>query len=462
MTIQLSTKQALALRKAAAPLLRKHGIDNPEDHSLHAMSWRGLNDFETDTKREARAVIDSMKDDASEAKIREAEEAHEGLMQIFDAITAEKDLRSSIGDRGPRQSSRNPMVPTPGDGVTGGIAGQGYEGEIGEASTALRSNQSVERWMAESRGSDLRDYRGLTTGSFLRAMIVGPSSDIEKRALAEGSDSAGGYTVPEILSARLIDRMRAASTVIRAGATTVPLGSDTNYVAKLLTDPSPAWRDENDAISESDPTFGRITLTPRSLGVIVKVSRELLEDSVNIGTALPNIIASAMAAELDRVALLGSGSAPEPKGVLNFSGLTANTFAGGALSSYAPLVKARTALRSANSDVNGFIMHPRDEGALAEAVDDNGQPLVMPPALAGIPMLTTTKIPVDGGAGDNESVIFAGDWSKLLIGIRHEIRIEVLRERYADTNQYAFVAVLRADVAAEHEAAFSILDGVTG
>ena len=78
-----------------------------------------------------------------------------------------------------------------------------------------------------------------------------------------------------------------------------------------------------------------------------------------------------------------------------------------------------------------------------------------------MPMLVTTKIPINGGAGTNESSIFAGDWSRLLIGMRTDLRIEILKERYADTHQYGFVAFLRADVAAEHEAAFTVLEAIT-
>lgn len=463
MSIQLTPKQALALRKTSAPLLRKYGISNPEGHSVHALSWRDLNDLESEVKREARGVLDKVGDSASDDQVRSAEEAHEGLMQIFDAINAEKDIRSNIGDRGPRASDVNPMRPIPPDAsARGQDDGYGsYSGEMTEAPTSLRNSESFTDWAVRNRRGDLRDYRGLTTGQFLKAMITGPANDLEKRALAEGTDSAGGYTVPDILSARLIDKMRSESTVMRAGAQTIPLGSDVSYVAKLLTDPVPAWRAENAAIAESDPTFGRVTFVARSLGVIVKVSRELLEDSLNIGTALPNIIATAMAAELDRVALLGSGTPPEPKGVANFSGLTSNTFAGGALTAYQDLMLARRALNGANAKLTGFIMHSRDESAIVETYDGNGQPVLPPPVLETMPMLISNKIPTNGGAGTNESSIFAGDWSKLMIGIRHNIRIEVLKERFADYNQYAFVAVLRADVAAEHEAAFTVLEGIT-
>ncbi len=461
MTIQFTNRQALALRKHAVTTLRKHDIKDVDAISVHGLSWKALNDLESDIKRQARAMLDGLKKDAPEDEAREVETAHDAILEIFDLIEREKDIRSNIGDKGPRAAGGNPMRPIPKDGQARGDD-DGYQtADAEEASVLLRRDQSYTQWLLENRKSELRDYRGLTTGDYLRAMIVGPRNDVEKRALAEGTDSAGGFTVPDVLSARLIDRMRAASTVIQAGAQTVPLMSDVNYVAKVLTDPAPAWRNENAAIAESDPTFGRVTLTARSLGVIVRVSRELLEDSLNIGTALPNIIATAMAAELDRAALLGSGTAPEPRGVANFSSLTANSFTGGMVTGYSPFVQLRSALKGVNANLSAYVMHPRTEGNLTGALSGDGQPLIVPPAIANIPMLTTTKIAINGGVGTNEAKVFAGEWSRLLIGIRHQLRIEILKERYADVNQYAFVAVLRADVAAEFEAAFTVMSGVT-
>lgn len=108
------------------------------------------------------------------------------------------------------------------------------------------------------------------------------------------------------------------------------------------------------------------------------------------------------------------------------------------------LITARTALRTANSDVTGFVMSPRDEGTLADLKATDNQPLQRPPAIADVPMLVTSKMPVDGGAGSDESQIIAGDWSKLLIGMRTEISIEILRETFAANHQYGFVCHMRA------------------
>ena len=213
-------------------------------------------------------------------------------------------------------------------------------------------------------------------------------------------------------------------------------------------------------MTESEPTFSRIRFEPRSLAVLTKVSRELLEDSLNLETALPEIIASAMATELDRVALFGSGSEHEPRGLINAPGI--NTIDHSApLTNFVPMVRARTAIQSRNVEgVSGFVMHPRDEGALLELTDANDQPLNPPNAVAETPWYPTTAVPMDGGSGSNESRIIAGQFRHLLLGVRSSLRIEVLRERFAETLEYAFIAHLRADVAVEQPGAFTVINGV--
>ena len=236
--------------------------------------------------------------------------------------------------------------------------------------------------------------------------------------------------------------------------------SDNLNYAKLLTDPVPAWRLEAGNVAESDPTFGLVPLVPRSLAVQVKVSAELMEDSINLATALPNALAASMSVELDRVALLGTGTAPEPRGIANTSGI--GTFAQDALSAgYGNLSKARTAILTANQAPTAYIMHPRDEGAFVDMVDSDGNPLVVPNRIAEIPMLTTTSLPIDGGTGSDESTIIAGDFARLMVGIRSDIRVEVLKtSSYASNLQYTLLAHMRADVAVTHPGAFFTLTGV--
>jgi HK97 family phage prohead protease len=110
----------------------------------------------------------------------------------------------------------------------------------------LGRGDSFRSWV-EERTKHPKEYASLRMGDVLRAMITGPRNDLEKRALAAGTDSAGGFTVPDVLMAQWIDRLRNALTVVRAGAQTVPLTSDTVKIARLLADPAAAWRSENAA-----------------------------------------------------------------------------------------------------------------------------------------------------------------------------------------------------------------------
>lgn len=444
----ITKSQSDAMRTHATLVLRHLNITDPEGYDASKLSWRELGQHHDAIVRAARVNADRLADNLNETEVRSLEEAHNGLMAMLDDVEAAKhSRRPSRGD-------------TP--EVRGQDDGEDYErASVPPDVFALRSDESFAEHSVKERRQEARTYRGLTVGGYLRSLVVGASNDIEQRALAESIGTAGGYTIPYILSAALIDRMRAASVVVRAGAKTVPLGSLVSSMAKVVSDPVPSWRNENQPIAESDPTFTEVMFAPRSLAVIVRVSRELLEDSINVGEALPGLIASALAGELDRVALLGSGTMPEPRGVANFPGLTANGVSAGNLGGYAGFIKARTALRNVNSDTTAFIMSPRDEGALAALTDTTGQPIAPPPALASVPMLTSSRIPTNLGTGTNQSFILGGDWSRLMIGVRSSIQVEILKERYADQHQYGFVAHLRADVQAEHEAAFTKIAGVT-
>jgi HK97 family phage major capsid protein len=397
--------------------------------------------------REARSKIGEIKDGMSDAEARAIECDYEKLMLEADAIQDKIDDALDARDSDEIDISRRPRGR---DIIVGGLEGRGI-------TYALRPEQR----MAERNTNNT--YADLTLGDYLRAMTCGARTDLEKRALSEGADSAGGYTVPETLSAQLIDLLRAKTVAIRAGARTVPLTSDAHHIARIASDPVPAWRAEAGVVSESGPTFDRVSFAPKSLAVLVKASRELLDDSLNIGTQLPAVLAAAMAVELDRVALFGTGTGNEPTGVTSMS--NAQTVAhDAALTSYAPLLTARTKILTANaSGVSAYIMHPRDEGTFAGLTDTTHQPLNRPPAIADVPFLTSTSVPTDLGndSPPEQSVIVCGDFSRLLIGIRNNIRIEVLRERYADTMQYGFIAHLRADIAAEHEDSLCKITGIS-
>ena len=328
---------------------------------------------------------------------------------------------------------------------------------VGE-SRILKPGDSYQGWIERAGKADPQ-FKALSFGQFLRATVLGPRTDLERRALAEGSDSTGGITVPDITLARFIDKLRAATVVFRAGAQTVPLTSDVTKIAKLTGDPTVAWRDENDEINAADPTFTGVQFTPRSIAALVKISRELVEDSINVEAMLERAFAQSMAVELDRVALLGTGSAPEPRGIANTQDV-GSVSGGGALTSWDKVLDAVFEVLVDNGPMpTAIIMAPSTTVAMAKLkTSTEDLPLPRPPLIADIPIYTTTALQTDP-TPDTGRTIILGDFSQLMIGIRAQLRIEILKERYAEFLQYGFLAHLRADVALQHPEAFAMVTG---
>lgn len=376
----------------------------------------------------------------------------------FQEITAEQLLIRNGGAR--QTSSGSHLMQTPTSRSRTASPTGSWESQDGRSISVLSPS---DRFIDTIRNDGPQPTANF--GDVIRGMALGTENPGIRAALTEGTDSAGGYTVPILLLGQIIDAMRARTTVIQAGAMTIPLDTQKTNIARLATDPTSAWRAENGAISESDPTFENVQFVAKSLAVMVKLSRELLEDSVNLNEALLIAFSGSMAVELDRAALFGSGTAPEPRGIFNTTGIGSVSMGtnGAALTSFDNVIDLVQVLQVAKApDPTAAIMAPRTATTIAKLKDTTNQPLRKPEALANLPFMVTTQVPITQtqGTANNASCIIAGDFSQVMIGIRSSLRIELLRELYAATHQYAFVAHLRADIQVARPGALAKLIGV--
>jgi HK97 family phage major capsid protein len=309
-------------------------------------------------------------------------------------------------------------------------------------------------------GEELR-ADGLTLGGCIRAALIGPTNSVERAALSGGSSTGGGYTVPDVLAAEFIDRFRTRTRMFEAGAAIVPLGSGDNTFAKLTGDATAAWRQELTDITESAQTFGAITMNAKSLAVIVRVSRELLQDSQMIGRAVERSLIESFAREVDHVGLLGSGSAAEPLGVTNEPGINAIPTAG-QITNYSEMLDAYKLLLDDNApDPTAAIMSNREWRTYAGLADTSNQPLQRPKAIENLPFLASSGVPTNQGGGNNESTIVLGHFPDFVFGMRAELQIDVLKELYAKSHEIAFVAHLRMDTGCFHPESFCKITGIT-
>jgi HK97 family phage major capsid protein len=443
---------------------------------VESASWDDLHKAGQAAMRSAQAVLKALGDNASTEELRKAEGAHDVLMAAHDFINGEMDRRKAFGQRTPLTPEQR-GIPTPASGIVfhneDGTSTFMAEGESraagatewrdskGNAIRVLAPSQSV----AEQR-SPVRHG----VGEIAKAMIFGANranlTDTERRALSEGTDSAGGYTVPTMLAAEFIDKLRAKTVVFQAGARTVPMTSDNLAIARVTGDPTVAWTAENAEISASDPTFDAVTLAPKKLAALVKVSRELLEDSANISAALEAAFIGAMSVEMDRALLFGSGSSSQPTGLFNISGINSVSMGtnGATPTNYDDLIGLLYEIQLDNgADPSVFVMHPRTNKTYATLKDANNNPLVEPRMTADVRRLLTTAVPINQDQGTATGVcstVLTGDFSKMLVGIRTSMELRLLNERYAEFDQVGFLARLRVDVAVENPVHFAKLIGI--
>jgi HK97 family phage major capsid protein len=330
----------------------------------------------------------------------------------------------------------------------------------------LTREASVYDWLQARGAFEGVETEGLSFDRFLRGMATADWTGANhERALAESTIGAGGALVPSPLSARVIDLARNATRVFQAGAITVPMTAQTLALARLTSEGTPAWKSENAAITAADMVFDRVTFTARTLVRLITLSVELFEDAdPSSEDVIARAFAGQMAVELDRVALLGTGTAPEPRGVLNQSGvtLTAHGANGTAITNYDWWLDAKGTVLAGNFEPNAHIQAPRSSTSLSKLKEATTNAYMAPPA-GMLPMLTTKSVPINVtvGTSTDTSYIFTADWSNLLVGIRTDFRLRFLGERYlADNLQYAFLAYLRADVQLAQPTAFVVDTGV--
>jgi HK97 family phage major capsid protein len=425
---------------------------------------------------DARALLAEIEGETDPKELADLEKRHDALLAELDKVDAQLarhdkletqerlDATYRAGQRdGSDEQRRAAMRPRPGDGT----ARAADDGGIYVGARAGWSDKKGAEVRVLSRGQAFAtdEYEGPGLGDCLRAMITGPRNDAEKRALEEGTTSAGGFTVPTPLAAIYIDKLRAASVVMQAGAQTVDMTSETLSIARLATDPTFAWRAESDEISASDPTFERVLFEAKSLAALVKVSRELLDDSVNVGAMLENAFIQAAAVAFDAAALYGASGGDNPVGVALTSGINSVDMGndGAALNGYDDIIDALYELELDNAPApTAMALHPRTNRDFRKQKDGNGDPLRWPTDVASIPRLPTTAVPINEtqGASNAASSIILGHFPHLMIGLRSSLRIEVLRERYGEFLQFGFVAHMRGDVQLAHKASFCRIKGI--
>lgn len=295
----------------------------------------------------------------------------------------------------------------------------------------------------------------------------------EYRALASGTDSAGGVLVPVDTSKQVFDRLRPASVVLSAGCTVIPIDRETTLPV-IGASVTAAFVAENGEISASDMTFAGKTLTPRKLSALQRASNELLQDSMPEARKVIEFdLVKKLAEALDSAFIAGDGNAPNPRGLRNTQSANVVYMGtdGGVLTLDA-ILQAIGRLEAANAKPGAILMHPRDfqnlKAAKTGISGDNRYLIAADPSgafnksLFGVPVFTSSQVPtneVRGGSGAVCSSVIVFDPSQVVIGRRQDVQVLYDTSRYFEFDQTAIRATTRWDLAVLNAAAVEIIAG---
>ena len=286
--------------------------------------------------------------------------------------------------------------------------------------------------------SFLRAFSSMTSGDWTEAAFEKEVFDqTRKRALDTGTGTTGGFIVPNQYIAEIVELLRAESVVMGMGATVLSglVGSPVE-IPKQTGGATAYWVGENAAITESQQAFGQLSLTPKQVAAMVKMSNRFMNLSDPSGEAMVRRdLAQVIALAIDLAALRGTGSSSQPLGIVNTPGISnveIDTNGGAFDWDIASQMEGKLEDANALRGSLGYVTHPKVKRLLKRiriaqySAQTDGEYLFNPimsdaqlEAQLGTPLRGTTQLPINlekGSSGAVCSEVIFGNWQELIIG----------------------------------------------
>ncbi len=308
-------------------------------------------------------------------------------------------------------------------------------------SAPISTNPNTKTEEKTGRSSD--EYKK----SFWQAMRNKKNPYEAVNALQIGTDSEGGYLVPDEYENTLIEKLH-DENIIRQYATVIKSSNGDKKIPVVAGYGEATWTDEEAAYTESDDSFGVITLGAHKLTSIIKVSEELLNDSAfDLEQYISKEFVRRMAAAEENAFINGTGTG-RPTGILQ-TAETGKTTAAAAAITADEVIDLYHSLRSPYRKNAVFIANDSTVKSVRQLKDSNGMYLWQPGLKEGQPdtlignrIISSAYMP-EIGAG--KKPILFGDISYYWIADRQGRTFQRLNELYAETGQVGFRTFQRVD-----------------
>jgi HK97 family phage major capsid protein len=269
-------------------------------------------------------------------------------------------------------------------------------------------------------------------------------------ALQIGTDSEGGYLVPDEYERALIEGLE-EENIFRKLANVITTSSGDRKIPVAVSKGTASWVDEEGSVPESDDAFSQVSIGAYKLATMIKVSEELLNDSVfNIEAYISKEFTRRVGAKEEEAFFTGDGSG-KPSGILAATGgaETGVTAASASAITLDETLDLFYSLKAPYRNKAAFVMNDATVKAIRKLKDSTGQYLwqpsikdASPDTILNRPLYTSAYMP--SLAAGAKTVVF-GDFSYYWVADRQGRVFKRLNELYAKAGQVGFIATQRVD-----------------
>ena len=293
------------------------------------------------------------------------------------------------------------------------------------------------------------DKKGRASDAYKKAFwnAIRSKYGMASNVLSEGVDSEGGYLVPDEFERTLVQALEGENT-LRSRLHVITTSSGTHKIPVVASKGEASWIDENGAYPEDDDIFSQVNIDAHKLGTIIKVSEELLNDSVfDLESYFSAEFARRIGAKEEEAFITGNGSS-KPTGILESAEVGVTAASATAITAD-EIIDLFYSLKAPYRKNAVWVVNDSTIKAIRKLKDGNGQYIWQPAlkdgdfdTLLGRPVLTSAYMPEIGAKA--KPVMF-GDLSFYWVGDRQGVTFKRLNERYADMGQVGFLTSKRLD-----------------
>lgn len=293
---------------------------------------------------------------------------------------------------------------------------------------------NVDEKLANSHRSSAENQ--ISPESFFEAAFDEPKNDKQAQVI-QNSTTSSGYSLPEFVSAELVDMIRAKNPILQLGGKTSELMGDTTFVT-IKNNPEVKWHQElNEEALDNTDVFGNIKLDPYTALIVTDVSREVLNDGVNVGDAIVTALTGSISDAMVKASFQDAG-ANAPNG-LDTLVSQKSFYTNGTEPENGDIIKARKKLFDANvaKDDHAAIYAPDFWQSVAGETNSNNDYVNVPEAVSEIDKQVSSGLV--GGTS------YVGDFSNVVYGFSLNMTVE--RQAVPRKFGMRFLSAVRYDMA---------------